>query len=152
MRASWIALVLAACSHAGTRSSTTPAEHAAMEEPAQTKPARTVVTNTDIELLDPIAFFPASDAIEPRSIPTLDAIAKTFVANTSIELVEVQAFAPDALPGVRARLAVDRARVIVEQLVTRGVARNRLTPEGYDTLPPGNPKGAPLFVVVRWAK
>ena len=147
-----MALVVAACTHASsTPTPETPAEHRPADKAQPTEAKRTVVTSTDIELLDPIGFLPTTDAIEPRSIRTLDAIAQTLVANTSIVLVEVQAFAPDALADVRARLAADRARVIVDELVARGVARNRLTPEGYATLPPGNPKGAPLFVVVRWA-
>ncbi len=152
MRAWWIALVVAACTRApSTPSPETPAEHRPADKAPPAGKQRTVVTTTDIELLDPIAFLPTSDTIEPRSIHTLDAVAQTLVGNTSILLVEVQAFAPDALANVRARLAADRARVIVDELVARGVARNRLTPEGYDKLPPGNPKGAPLFIVLRWA-
>lgn len=147
MRAWWIALVLGACSHAATpppssTSQTTPAREAPRAE------ARHIVTETTVELLHPIRFLPASSTLDPRSTKILDAIAQALVGNPNIQLVEVQTFAVDALAQFRARIAAERAQIIVDELVARGVQRARLTPVGYMSPPPGN-TGEPLLVVLQ---
>lgn len=147
MRVWWIAVVLA-CSHTQSSPPSTTATPANENPPAETPKRRLVVTSTDVELLDPIEFLPASASLDPRSTPILDAVARTLIGNPSIELVEVQAFAVDALAQFRARIAAERAQIIVDQLVARGVDRARLTPAGYATLPSGT-RGEPLLVVVR---
>jgi len=90
------------------------------------------VTSTDIAILDPITFLPGSATLDARSVPILDAVASTLRGNPSLELVAVQTEAGDALSQFRARLAADRADVVIGELVARGVARVRLVPDPVD--------------------
>jgi outer membrane protein OmpA-like peptidoglycan-associated protein len=96
-----------------------------------------VVTDTQIEILDPVRFLTGSASLDPRSLRILDAIASTLSGNPSIKLVAVHAYAIDTLVQFQGRIAAERAQVVVDQLVVRGVARNRLVAQGAATPPPG---------------
>jgi len=105
--------------------------------PAATpKKSRVVVTDTEIGLLDPIKFLPGSPSIDPRSSTSLDAVAKDFIRMRYRKVV-IQGFGPDALPQFREQLGTDRAKAVVDALVSRGVERQTLEAEGYATSPSG---------------
>jgi len=85
---------------------------------------KTIVTDTEISILEPIRFVDSTDAIATASLPTIDAVAATFTGNPSLRLIEVHASGPDAAAGER------RARAIVAELVRRGVEAGRLRVRG----------------------
>ena len=139
MRGGWL-LVMVAC-HAATPA-TEPSERVAVEPTKPARAGRIVVTDTDIEYLEPIAFLPGSATIDPRSVRTLDAVAQTLNGNPSLLLIGVHAEAGDALAQFQQRLAADRADVVIAQLVARGVPRVRLVPD------PGPGSGARIAFLV----
>ena len=108
-----------------------------------------VVTDTQVEILDPIRFLTGSAALDPRSTPVLDAIASTLTGNPSIKLVAIHAYGADALVQFRGRIGAERAQVIVDQLVVRGVARNRLLAQGEARPPPGVSAMATFEILAR---
>ncbi len=147
MRGWWLVIVIAGCH--STPEPTTPSTHTS--SPIQAQPApergRMVVTETQIDILDPIRFLTGSSALDPRSTPILDAIASTLTGNPSIKLVAVHAYGVDTLVQFRARVGAERAQAIVEQLVARGVARQRLLAQGEAAPPPGRSVG-PTFEIL----
>jgi outer membrane protein OmpA-like peptidoglycan-associated protein len=118
---------------------------AAPSQPAKRK----VITETHIEIYDPIKFMPGSPSIDLRSVPMLDAIARTLEGNPSIRLMAVQAFGADTLTTLQARLGATRAQLIVDELVARGVARFRLVPDGYAKPPAGSSNTAVFLILER---
>ncbi len=115
---------------------------------AQAAPKRLVVTDTDVEILDPIEFLSGSSALHPKSARILDAIAATLLGNPSIKLVEVRAYGSDALTQFRAQVGAERAQVIVDQLIARGVDRRRLVADGAPVPPPGW-SAVPVFFILQ---
>lgn len=102
---------------------------------------RVVVTDTETTILDVVEFAPGTAVLQARSLATLDAVADTLKGNPSIELVEVQAhMRGDGDPAAALALSQRRAEVVVDYLVTSGVASQRLVAEGYGlTQPLGDP-------------
>jgi outer membrane protein OmpA-like peptidoglycan-associated protein len=144
-RASLALMVVVACAPA--RSPTPLVETSKPRTQRSTAPReRVVVTDTEIERLDPVEFLPGSTTLEPHSIRTLDAVATTLTGNPNIALVAVHTVAPDALAQLRRRLAADRANVVIAHLVSRGVARTRLVPDPAA----GSPGAATEFLILRW--
>ncbi len=98
---------------------------------------RVIVTDTDIEILDPVTFEPGKVTIAPTSFPALDATAATLQGNPTILLVEVQSHVDErGDAAVNLRLTEARARVIRNYLVTKGVDPARLTAQGYGETQP----------------
>ena len=91
---------------------------------------RVVVTTTEIEVYDPIAFPLGSDRLPAGCDKALAAIATTLDGNPSLRVVAVQA---DVTPrdggNARARnaLGLRRAAVVRARLIALGVAPQRLT-------------------------
>jgi outer membrane protein OmpA-like peptidoglycan-associated protein len=147
MRA-WVVVAVVA----GCRSAPAPAP-APFETHGQTAPQaterhqKTVITDTHVEILDPIRFLVGSPTLDPRSTPTLDAIASTLAGNPSIRLVEVHAYGADTLAQFQARVGADRAQAIVDALVARGVDGKRLLAAGSAT-PPAGRSAIPVFEIV----
>lgn len=106
------------------------------------------MTETHVEILDPIQFLTGSVTLDPRSTPILDAVASTLTGNPSIKLVAVHAYGADALVQFQARIGADRAQAIVDQLVARGVERARLVAQGEAAPPPGW-TSAPQFEILK---
>lgn len=99
---------------------------------------RVVVTDSSIEVLDMVYFTAKSDKVKPESAPILDAVAATLEGNPSITKIEIQGHAADneGTDAQKLDLADRRASAVREYLVGRGVARKRLSPNGYgDTQP-----------------
>src|SRR5437762_12777522 len=116
-------LAIAACTGA-----TAPAPAAPRRAPhaiSEPRPGRIVVTDTSIEILE-LHFIGATTKVTPESFRFLDSIAATLDGNPSLALVEVRAFGSGAPPARRMELAELRARMVIEQLVRRGVERARL--------------------------
>ena len=112
MRALLLGLALAACGGGTQPPATAPT--------TSTAKARVVVTDTVVEVLDPITFVDATEELAPSSTPLLEAVAATLRENPSIKLVEVRVREEDPT------LAGIRAIAVVETLVSRGVPRDRM--------------------------
>ncbi len=142
-------VVLAVCACRGAPApepvaTTTRTPRQVAEPPA---PEVRVVTETSVEILDPIKFVPGSATFEVTSIPMLDAVARTLAGNPSIKRVAVQAFGADTLAAFQAKLGATRAQAIVDALVARGIAPTRLIAEG-DAQPPAGQPNAPSFLIL----
>ena len=109
---------------------------------------KVVTSETKIEILDPIQFTGETE-LTPGSYKTLDAVASTFVGNPSIQLVEVQVYVLDGDEATRQERADKRARLIVDYLVGKEVAAERLDPKGYITPPKEDPTNHVRFFIVR---
>ena len=112
-------------------------------EPARAVVPGKIVTDTRVEILDPIGFVGSTAQIADSSTPTLDALANTLNGNPSILVVEVDAYAASR------DIAQARADTVVAALVARGIAPGRLLATGgVDTSaqPP-----APELVIVKRA-
>ena len=92
---------------------------------ASANPGRRVVTDTKIEILEPVRFVGTTATIAGTSTRMLDAIAETLKGNPSIRVMEVIAYGSD-VPTDQVVLGTKRAKAVVEALVRRGVAAKRL--------------------------
>ncbi|HEY5938111.1 MAG TPA: OmpA family protein [Kofleriaceae bacterium] len=131
MRGSWLVVTLVACGSAPPRPPEPPAITTvitvAPDAPPPEPRGRTVVTETSIELLDPIGFVGNTAEVDPSSERIIAAIAETLNGNPSILLVQVRGHSDSTgHPAVRAELAGRRAQAVLEQLVAQGVAPDRL--------------------------
>ncbi len=98
-------------------------------------PKKPGVVVTDVQapkLIDPIDFTGEAE-LTPASSRSLDEVASTLIGNPSLRLVEVQVFVLDGDEATRQARADRRAQVVVDYLVGKGVAAERLTPGGYVT-------------------
>ncbi len=100
-----------------------------------------IIEENSIVILEKIYFETDSAAIMQRSFPIIDAVAATLVGNPHITLIEVQGHADErSSDEYNIRLTRDRAAAVVEALVQRGVARERLRSAGYGERCPINPR------------
>lgn len=144
----WVVVVMVAACRSAPGPAPSSIETRVRTEPATTEQhKRTVVTDTHVEILDPIRFLAGSPTLDPRSTPILDAIASTLSGNPSIRLVEVHAYGADTLAQFQARVGADRAQAIVNALVARGVDQKRLLAAGSAAPPPGR-SAIPVFEIV----
>lgn len=91
-----------------------------------------VVEEGQIRILQSINFETNSARIRPDSMPIVEAVARTLIGNPQIEVVEVQGHADERGDDEHnLRLTQDRAASVVQALVERGVARERLHAAGY---------------------
>ena len=140
-RALWLAL--AACAHSAPppgNEGPPPAAQAPAPKP------RKVVTDTQIEILDPIRFVGQTAQIELASLRTLDAVAETLDGNPSILVIEVHAYGAAGAPEFQQRMGDARANAIVAELVKRKIAPDRLRPVGEATA--ATPGGAQVVFII----
>jgi outer membrane protein OmpA-like peptidoglycan-associated protein len=143
-----LGVLAAACSHAPPPARPVETEAPAVVQAPEPKGHVHVETDTHVEILDPIKFFVASPAIDPRSTPILDAVASTLTGNPSIKVVEVIAYGADAVPSLQQSVALARAQAVVAELVARGVDQKRLRASGEAVPTPGNGPG-PTFLILK---
>ncbi|HSD89625.1 MAG TPA: OmpA family protein [Kofleriaceae bacterium] len=148
MRWIGLALAIAACHHAPPPAPVATTEPAAARTTTPKKPVK-IVTDTKVELLDPIRFYAGSPTIDPASMPTIDAIASTLLGNPSLKVVEVVAFGTDAVTSLQVAVATARAQAIVSELVARGVDQNRLRASGMATPVGGLGPGTTFLILAR---
>lgn len=98
---------------------------------------RVVITDTDVDILDPVTFEPGKVTLMRTSFPALDAVVSTLQGNPSILLVEVQSHVDErGDDAANLRLTQARAIVVKNYLVAKGVDPARLTTEGYGETQP----------------
>ena len=104
---------------------------------AESPRGRVVVTETETEILDVVAFEPGTATLRSSSFATLDAVATTLCGNPSIQLIEVQSHTSGAGDeAANLTLTEQRAAVVMAYIVNAGVEPGRLVAEGYgDTQP-----------------
>jgi OOP family OmpA-OmpF porin len=100
-----------------------------------------IIEENSIVILEKIYFETDSAQILQRSFPIIEAVAATLIGNPHITLVEVQGHADErSSDEYNIRLTRDRAASVVEALVQRGVARERLRSAGYGERCPVDPR------------
>jgi outer membrane protein OmpA-like peptidoglycan-associated protein len=92
---------------------------------------RVVVTETDVEILEPVAFVGNTAELAPGSHRTVEIVAQTLRADPSILVLEVRGHSDSLLhPEERAELARQRAEVVAAEIVGQGVDPARVTTYG----------------------
>ena len=88
--------------------------------------------NGEIAIYDKIRFARSCAKIRRKSYKTLDAVAQILSENPDVTRVEVQGHTDsDGGAARNLKLSEGRARAVVEYLVKKGIAAERLTPRGY---------------------
>jgi outer membrane protein OmpA-like peptidoglycan-associated protein len=96
---------------------------------------RVIVRRGKLEILDNIYFAAGSRAVPAVAAQLMDAIAATIKGNPQLRSIEVQGHAA-ANESDAVGLAVARAQAVRDQLVSRGVQRDRLIARGYGAQKP----------------
>jgi len=125
------------------------------EESKQGCPTRrVVVTETELEILDPVTFVGNTAEPTPGSHRMIAAVARTLLADPGILVLEVRGHSDSLLhPEERAELARARAEVVAAELIAQGVDPARVTTYGASDSEPSYPADDPRnrrveFVVV----
>lgn len=99
-----------------------------------------VISENEVLILDKILFKTGSAQILNESMKVVDLVAETLKRSPQFTLVEVQGHAdvraPDAL---NLKLTQDRSKAVLDALVKKGVAANRLRSMGYGEYCPLDP-------------
>ena len=95
------------------------------------------MTDTGIEILDMVYFEYNKAVIKSQSFPILDAVAATMQGNPSIQLIEVQGHTDErGNDAYNLELSDKRAKAVVQYLVDKGLAADRLEGQGYGETQP----------------
>jgi outer membrane protein OmpA-like peptidoglycan-associated protein len=103
-----------------------------------------IVVGSDIKILQKVQFETNSAKILPESDEILDAVAATLKAHKQFSVVEVAGHA-DERAGDQHNLNLTKARAasVVNALVKRGIARDRLVSQGYGEYCPIDKRSTP---------
>lgn len=101
------------------------------ERPAP-PPPRVVLTPSNIQINDKVQFELGSARLLEVSFPLLDAVAAVMVENAQIEVIEVAGHT-DASGGAKRNRELSQARAesVRQYLISKGIAKGRLTARGY---------------------
>lgn len=90
------------------------------------------ITDDQIAINDRIFFAPGSNGIRPSSYPILDKVAQVLLLRPDIEEVSIQGHtARDPNGDVNLAMSVRRSKAVVDYLVTKGVALERISSIGF---------------------
>jgi OOP family OmpA-OmpF porin len=102
-------------------------------------PATVYKKGTEIQISDRIEFETGKAELRAVSLPTVDQVASILKDNPGITKVEVQGHTDNVgTEPANLKLSQDRAASVVDYLVSRGIARERLVAKGYG-------ESAPMF-------
>jgi outer membrane protein OmpA-like peptidoglycan-associated protein len=95
-------------------------------------PPKVVLTPSNIQINDKVQFELGSDKLLPVSFPLLDAVGQVMVENAQIEVIEIAGHT-DASGGAKRNreLSQQRAESVRQYLISKGIAKGRLTSKGY---------------------
>jgi len=110
------------------------------------RPQRTVVVDTEIEVLPDVWWDGATAKLTHDAERSLDILADTLVGNPEIRVLEIRAFGGDVSAWA---LGEERAHVLVEGLVRRHVDPHRLVARGFAVAPAGDGPGPVLTILDR---
>lgn len=99
-------------------------------------PVKVVVHPDRLEVNDKIAFEWNSARLEDSSRPALDSIAQTLAAHPDLKIQVDGHASSEGEEGHNQTLSEGRAASVVDYLITRGVARDRLTSKGFSSSVP----------------
>jgi outer membrane protein OmpA-like peptidoglycan-associated protein len=92
---------------------------------------------SEIAISDRIEFEIGKAELRPKSLPILDQVVAVMRDNPNVGLVEVQGHTDNVgSDASNLTLSQERAESVVDYLVSKGVARERLTPKGYGETAP----------------
>ncbi len=95
-------------------------------------PARVVLTDSNIQILDKVQFETGSDKLLPVSFPLLDQVAQVMLENEQIELIEIQGHTDSTgSAGINRKLSAARAESVKRYLMDKKIAKARMTAKGY---------------------
>ena len=95
-------------------------------------PARVVLTDSNIQILDKVQFETGSDKLLPVSFPLLDQVAQVMLENEQIELIEIQGHTDSTgSAGINRKLSAARAESVKRYLADKKIAKARMTAKGY---------------------
>ena len=95
-------------------------------------PGAVRVTEKEIIILEKVEFDTAKATIKPVSNKLLDEVAQVFKEHPEILLVEVQGHTDNqGAKGLNQGLSTRRAKAVVDALVKRGIAKQRLSSKGF---------------------
>jgi len=124
-------LVTGACSLVTVKQDPFPPLEIRAERPPP-PPARVVLTDSNIQIMDKVQFETGSDKLLPVSYPLLDQVADVMVGNPQIELVEIQGHTDSTgSAAINRTLSKGRAESVRKYLAGKGVAKGRLTAKGF---------------------
>jgi outer membrane protein OmpA-like peptidoglycan-associated protein len=105
---------------------------------------KVVIEGSDILILEKILFETDSTAIRPESLSIIQAVAQTLHHHPEFLVIEVAGHADErSTDEHNLRLTKGRAAAVVDALVQRGIARNRLVSQGYGEYCPIDPASNP---------
>ena len=105
--------------------------------PTPEPPAAVVVADKKIELRETILFGNNNAQIQPQSEPLVDAIAKVLTDHPEIQLVSIEGHTDDRGKAAHnKKLSEARAKSVLEALVARGIAKDRLKSVGFGLTQP----------------
>ena len=115
---------------------------------------KATVTENQIAINDRIFFAPGASAIRPSSHTILDRVAAALIDRPDIEEVSIQGHTARSPSGdINLALSVQRAKAVVDYLVSKGVDRERISSIGFgQTRPDGDSDNRVEFVIEKWAK
>jgi outer membrane protein OmpA-like peptidoglycan-associated protein len=138
----WV--VVAACAHSAP--AVEPHEETPTSASQPARQPRRVVTDTKIEILDPIRFVGQTAQIELASLRMLDEVAATMERDPSIRLMEVHAYGADGAPEFQQVMGAARANAVVAELIKRKVDPKRLLAVG-EAAPASGPPTQVVFII-----
>ena len=125
------ALFASGCSLITVQQEPFPALDIRAERPAP-PPARVVLTDSNIQIMDKVQFETGSDKLLPVSFPLLDQVADVMLENPQIELIEIQGHTDSTgSAAINRKLSAARAESVKRYLVDKKIAKGRFTTKGY---------------------
>jgi outer membrane protein OmpA-like peptidoglycan-associated protein len=112
------------------------------------------VTDDQIAINDRIFFAPGSNEIRPSSHPILDKVAQVLLLRPDIEEVSIQGHtARDANGDINLAMSVRRSKAVVDYLVAKGVALERISSIGFGQTrsESGDKNNRVEFVIEKWS-
>ena len=95
-------------------------------------PARVVLTDSSIQILDKVQFESGKSEVLPVSFPLLDQVAAVLVDNPQIKKLQVEGHTDDVGGNAfNKKLSQSRAEAVRKYLIDKGVAKGRLVAKGF---------------------
>jgi len=109
----------------------------ANEDPKKHGCPMAVVTEKEIKIMDRVEFDTGKATIRPESNGVLNAVLAILQQNPNIRLLSVEGHTDNrGVVGANLKLSKDRAAAVVKWLISHGIAKERLTSQGFGQTKP----------------